>query len=101
VFRFRVRVRTESAGDRAGLRITIPPSILRGLRHLGWDGKQIRVTLGTETFAARPRRQGASHIIALPKAHRGDVRVGDVVDLEVRDPGSEKEKGTVAGAPFE
>ena len=81
IFRFRAKTRPE--GD--GVRVTIPAAVIRGLRHLGWDEKWLRIQLGQTTFHAVARTQGASMIISLPKRYRGDVIAGDVIDLEIRD----------------
>ena len=92
IFRFRARTRREGGwGSRAGVKITIPASVVRGLRHLGWGGGVVRVVLSGDdaavAFLARTRKQGACVVIALPKGVRGNVMVEDWVDVEVHDGG--------------
>lgn len=102
VFRFDARVRIESSGARAGLRVTIPPAVLRGLGHLGWGGGALSVKLGDQSFAGRLRRQGASMVLALPRRHRGNIVAGDRVTIELRDPGPETHdapESAVSGIP--
>ncbi len=81
VFRFDVVARTEGDG---GLRVAIPAAIVRGLVHIGWTGRWLDVRLGDVRFKAAVRPHPTSVMFALPKRHRGTVRAGDRVTLEIQ-----------------
>jgi hypothetical protein len=84
VFRFEGKVRKEG---KTGLRMTIPASVIRGLRHLNWNGEWLDVALPAGRWMARTRTQGASMIVALPAWCRGETGIGDRVAVEIQDPG--------------
>lgn len=81
VFRIDVVVRREGDG---GLRVAVPAAIVRGLVHVGWAGRWLDVTLGEERFRAAVRPHPSSVMFALPKRHRGDVKPGDRILLELQ-----------------
>lgn len=82
VFHIDVIVREE--GDGRGLRVAVPAAVVRGLIHMGWMGRWLDVKLGEERFKAAIRPHPTSVMFALPKRHRGDVKPGDRVVLEIQ-----------------
>lgn len=82
VFTFEAVARAEGRG---GLRVAVPAPIVRGLAHLGWNGKRLHVRFvdSVQRFIADVRPHPNATMIGLPKALRGGIVAGDVVKLEV------------------
>lgn len=81
VFHFEAVARAEGEG---GLRVAIPAAIVRGLIHLGWAGRWLDVKLDDAQFKAAVRPHPTSVMFAIPKKHRGAVRAGERLLLEVQ-----------------
>ena len=81
VFRFDVIARAEGDG---GLRVAVPAAIVRGLVHIGWTGRWLDVRLDESRFKAAVRPHPTSVMFALPKRHRGAIRAGDRITLEIQ-----------------
>lgn len=85
VYRYEIKARKEGKGD--GMRIVVPSQIIRGLKHLGWGGKWLHIRMNGEgAFIGSTRPNQKSVTLALPKWCRGEIQIGDIVQLEIRDP---------------
>ncbi len=78
VFKFDVAVR------HGGLRVAIPAPIVRGLVHVGWQGRWLDVLLSDDQrFKAAVRPHPTAVMFALPKRFCGALIPGDRIHLEI------------------